>query len=151
MVGAKLVRACLDKLVLPKETELDRARVGARAVLVVADRSVHGLGADYRLAPLARRRAEPSFAHFTRTSLARSSPRRWMSSARAAAAGLRAPTGEAGQTREHGLGFLEPDVRDLGAVARVPAQRSPAEPSRVADHQGDELERLGKADESRAP
>ena len=53
------------------------------------------------------------------------------------------------QAGEHGLSLLEPDIRNLGAVAGVPAQRRAAEPSRVIDYQEDELERLGKADESR--
>ena len=37
--------------------------------------------------------------------------------------GLRSSTHQAGQAREHGVRFLEPDVRSLGAVAGMPAQR----------------------------
>lgn len=48
MVGAELVRACLDQLALPQETELERPRVSAFAVLVGAVRGGHGLTADYK-------------------------------------------------------------------------------------------------------
>ena len=41
----------------------------------------------------------------------------------ARARGLRTSTHQAGQAREHGVRFLEPDVRSLGAVAGMPAQR----------------------------
>lgn len=47
MVAAELVRACLDKLALPQETELERPRVSAFAVLVGAVRG-HELAADYK-------------------------------------------------------------------------------------------------------
>ena len=43
---------------------------------------------------------------------------------------LRPSAREAGQAREHRVRLLEPDVRDLGAVAGVPAKRRPPEPSR---------------------
>jgi hypothetical protein len=51
------------------------------------------------------------------------------------------------QTREHGLGLLEPDIRDLAAVASVPTKRRPAEPSRIVDQEQGELERVGQAHE----
>jgi hypothetical protein len=37
------------------------------------------------------------------------------------------------------MSLLEPDVRDLGAVAGVPAQRRPPEPAGVVDQRLDEL------------
>ncbi len=40
---------------------------------------------------------------------------------------LRPPTGEAGQAGEHGVRFLEADVRDLPAVASMPAERGSPE------------------------
>lgn len=61
--------------------------------------------------------------------------------------GSRPTTSQAGQAGEHGVGLLESNVLNLAAVPRVPAQRRPAEPSRVIDHEEDELERLGKAHE----
>jgi hypothetical protein len=45
------------------------------------------------------------------------------------------------------MSLLEPDVRNLGALAGVPAERCPPEPSRVVDQEEDELERVGEADE----
>jgi hypothetical protein len=48
VVGAELVRACLDQLALPQETELERPRVSAFAVLVGVVRGGHGLTADYK-------------------------------------------------------------------------------------------------------
>ena len=60
---------------------------------------------------------------------------------------LRLASCEPRQACEHGLGLLEPDVRDLGAIASVPAQRRAPEPPRVVDHEEDELERFGKAHE----
>ena len=61
--------------------------------------------------------------------------------------GLRPPPREAGQAREHGVRLLEPDIRDLGAVAGVPAKRRPLEPSRVVDQEEDEFQRVREADE----
>jgi hypothetical protein len=60
---------------------------------------------------------------------------------------LRPPTREAGQARKHGMRLLEPHVRDLAAVAGVPAKRSPPEPPRIVDQEQDELEGVGEADE----
>ena len=61
--------------------------------------------------------------------------------------GFRLTPCEPRQAGEHGMRLLEPDIADLGAVPRAPAQRRAAEPSRVVDHEEDELERLGKAHE----
>ena len=60
---------------------------------------------------------------------------------------LRPSARQAGQAGEHGVGLLEPNVRNLGAVAGVPAERRPPEPPRVVDQEQDELERVRKADE----
>jgi hypothetical protein len=43
--------------------------------------------------------------------------------------------------------LLEPHVRDLAAVAGVPAKRRPPEPSRIVDQEKHELEGVGEADE----
>jgi hypothetical protein len=43
--------------------------------------------------------------------------------------------------------LLEPHIRNLGAVAGVPAKRRPAELSRVVDQEQDELERVREVDE----
>jgi hypothetical protein len=50
-----------------------------------------------------------------------------------------------GQASEHSLGLLKPHIRHLGAVAGVPAKRCASEPSRIVDHQEDELERVREA------
>ena len=47
---------------------------------------------------------------------------------------LRPATRQAGQAGEDGVGFLETDVLDLGAIARVPAKRRAPEPPRFLDH-----------------
>lgn len=60
---------------------------------------------------------------------------------------LRPPTPQAGQACEDGMRLLEPDVRDLAAIAGVPAEGGAAEPSRVVDQEQDELERVGEDDE----
>ena len=60
--------------------------------------------------------------------------------------GLRAPTRQAGQAGEDGVGLLEADVWNLGAIAGVPAERRPPEPPRVVDQEEDELECVGEAD-----
>ena len=60
---------------------------------------------------------------------------------------LRSSPRQAGQAGEHRLCFLEPDVRNLSAIAGVPAQRRPPEPSRVVDQEQDELEGVWEADE----
>ena len=52
MFGAEVVRDRLEKLAVPAhEFKLDRARVGALAVLVVADHRVRGPSTDYRRPP----------------------------------------------------------------------------------------------------
>jgi hypothetical protein len=81
------------------------------------------------------------------TSLARPSSRRPTSSPSAAAAGLRPPTRQAGETREHGLGLLESNVRDIAAVASVPAERRAPELSRLVDQQEHELKGIREAHE----
>ena len=43
--------------------------------------------------------------------------------------------------------LLEPHIRNLGAVAGVPAKRRPAELSRVLDQEQNELERVREVDE----
>jgi hypothetical protein len=43
------------------------------------------------------------------------------------------------------VGLLKPDVRDLSAVAGVPAKRGPPEPPRLVDQEEDELERVREA------
>jgi hypothetical protein len=58
--------------------------------------------------------------HRINASLARSSPRRWTSSANAAAQASVVPR-QAGQTREHGVRLLEPDVGEFAAVSGVPS------------------------------
>ena len=45
------------------------------------------------------------------------------------------------------MGFLEPDVADLVAVAGVPAERRAPEAAGVFDEEQDELERVREADE----
>ena len=61
---------------------------------------------------------------------------------------LGASSREAGQAREHGVRLLEPNVRDLGAVARVPPQPRAPEPPRIVHQQEDELERVRKLTKS---
>jgi hypothetical protein len=46
---------------------------------------------------------------------------------------FRLPSCEAGEAGEHGVGLLEADVRHLGAVTGVPAERGPAEPPGLVD------------------
>ena len=60
---------------------------------------------------------------------------------------LRSAPSQAGQAGEHGVRLLEPNVRNLGAVAGVPAQRRPPEPLGVVDQEEDELEGVREADE----
>ena len=60
---------------------------------------------------------------------------------------LRSSTRQAGQTGEHDLRLLEPNVRHLAAIASMPAKRRPPEPPGVVDQQQDELERVREADE----
>ena len=55
---------------------------------------------------------------------------------------LRLTPCEARQAGKHDLRLLKPHVADLGAVARVPAQRCPPEPPGVVDQEQDELERV---------
>ena len=57
------------------------------------------------------------------------------------------PTRQTSQTSEHGVGLLEPNVLDLGAVAGMPAQRRPPKPPRIVDQEQNELEGVRKADE----
>jgi hypothetical protein len=45
------------------------------------------------------------------------------------------------------MGLLKPNVRNLGAVGGVLAQRRSPEPSWVVDQEQDELERIREADE----
>jgi hypothetical protein len=64
--------------------------------------------------------------------------------------GCRCPrpsTRQASQAREHGLGLLKADVRDLAAVPSVPAKRRPAESPTIVDQEQDELKRVREADE----
>ena len=56
---------------------------------------------------------------------------------------LRARPRKASQAREHGMRLVEPHIRNLGAVAGVPAKRRPPKPSRVVD-QEDELHASGR-------
>jgi hypothetical protein len=42
--------------------------------------------------------------------------------------------------------LLEPDIGEVGAVARVPAERRPSEPSRLIDQEEDDLEGVWEAD-----
>ena len=60
---------------------------------------------------------------------------------------LRTTAGQPGQTRQCRVRFVEADIRNLGAVASVPAKPRPPEPSRVVDQEQDELERVRQADE----
>ena len=60
---------------------------------------------------------------------------------------FRLPPSEPRQTRKHDLRLLEPDIRNLGAVAGVPAQRRPLEPGGLRFEQDqDELQRVREAD-----
>ena len=47
--------------------------------------------------------------------------------------GLRSSTRQAGEAREHGLSLLEPDVGNVTAVPRVPAQGRSPELARLVD------------------
>ena len=61
--------------------------------------------------------------------------------------GLGPPTRKAGQAREHRVGLFEPDVLNLPAVPRMPAERGPPELPRLVHEQEHELQGVRKADE----
>jgi hypothetical protein len=63
---------------------------------------------------------------------------------------LRPPPHKAAEAGQHGVRLLEPDVRHLGAVTGVPAERRPPKPAGIVNQEQDELESLSPAPRSRS-
>ena len=64
-----------------------------------------------------------------------------------ACGGLWSTTSQAGEAGKDGVGFLEADVGNVGAVPSVPTERRPPEPRGLVDQEQNQLERVREAHE----